>query len=166
MTEQTVETQPTEGGETSGYTPPATQQDLDRIITERVKRVESKFADVKDARAKAAEYDKLVEANKSEAQKAQERITAAEAEVASIPAKVSAALRDHLVALHEINAEDAELFLTATDPELLLKQVSRLTGRESTRKKQGNHVPGEGTNPTAPKDEQREFVGKLFSAEG
>ena len=104
----------------------------------------------------------LEDANKSEIDKAMDRVTKAEAEVASVPAKVADALRAHLVALHEIPADDAELFLTANDPDLLLKQVTRLVGRDVQRKKQGNHVPREGNTSSAADTPALETVRGLF----
>lgn len=102
----------------------------------------------KDAAKKLAAIE---EANKSESQRAADRIAKAEAEVASVPARVADALREHLVELHKIPGEDAELFLTAADPGLLLKQVTRLLAngqsRESERKRAGNFVPREGLAP-------------------
>jgi len=163
MSEAAVETPP-EGTEGDGYTPPATQQELNRIIAERVKREQAKYADYKDLQGKASEYDKLAEANKTEVQRAQERIAAAEAEVAAVPSKVAEALKAHLVTLHDIGDEDAELFLTANDPDLLLKQVGRLVGRQAESKKQGNHVPREGANtPPSKSGDEREFVRNLFA---
>lgn len=155
------EQQPNEGGN-SGYTPPATQQDLNRIINDRVARERQKFADYKDLQGKAAQFDQLEESKKTEVQKAQDRASAAEAEAATVPAKVAEALKTHLVSLHEINSDDAELFLTATEPGLLLKQVGRLVGRESDRRKQGNHVPREGTTSSNVDTDEREAVRNLF----
>ena len=77
----------------------------------------------------AKRLDELEQASKSDLEKANDRAAKAEAEVGTIPAKVADALRVHLVALHEISKDDAELFLTATDPELLVKQVNGLIGR-------------------------------------
>ena len=54
-----------------------------------------------------------------------------EAATAAKPAAVADELRKHLVAFHSIDEEDADLFLTGTDAETLLKQVSRLTARSA-----------------------------------
>jgi hypothetical protein len=62
----------------AAYTPPATQADLDRIIADRVSRVQAKYADYADLRAKASKFDELAEAQKTELQKAVERAEAAE----------------------------------------------------------------------------------------
>lgn len=84
-----------------------------------------------------------------------------ESEAAGVPSKVAAGLRAHLVELHGIDPEDAELFLTATDPELLLKQVNRLIGPDKQNRK--NYVPGEGRNPNAePTSDLKEFARNLF----
>jgi hypothetical protein len=108
----------------------------------------------------------LEDAQKTDAEKTADRISKAEAEAASVPSKVSDALRTHLVALHGIEAEDAELFLTAQDPELLLKQVDRLVGQSGKRKTQGNVVPREGkTSSTAGSDDMRGFARQLFGGE-
>lgn len=122
----------------------------------------------KRAKANADAADRLAaieEASKTEAEKTAERIAKAEAEVAGIPSKVADALRSHLVVLHEIDADDAELFLTANDPDLLIKQVTRLLGQSAKRPKQTNHVPREGTTPREPvEDEMRAFARHLFKS--
>lgn len=118
----------------------------------------------KDNAAAAKELEQLKEANKSDAEKAADRLSKAEAEVAGLPAKVAEALKGHLVARHQIDAEDAELFLTATEPELLLKQVDRLLGQPGKRRKNNNHVPNQGNaDKSAEKDSSmREFARQLF----
>lgn len=137
-----------------------TQEEFNRQLDERVMRERAKYADYKDVKAKAAEYDKLAEANKSEIEKANDRVTKAEAEVAKIPSLVADALRTHLIARNAIDKDDAELFLTATDPELLLKQVDRLLAQGSRRKT--NHVTREGANQQPAADDLREFTADLF----
>ena len=83
----------------------------------------------KDNAAAAKRLAELEEAQKSQSEKDADRISKAEAEAASVPQKVAESLKEHLVGLHKISDEDAELFLTATDPELLLKQVNRLVAQ-------------------------------------
>ncbi len=60
------------------------QADLDRIIGDRVKREKAKFGDYEDLKAKAAKYDEVEEANKTELQKAIERAEAAEKDAATL----------------------------------------------------------------------------------
>ena len=131
-----------------------------------VKTLAAQKATIKELKARAARADELEDAQKTEAEKTADRIKKAEGEAASVPTKVSDALRTHLVALHGIDAEDAELFLTANDPELLLKQVDRLVGQSGKRQKK-NYVPREGNNTSSAtgNDDMRSFTRQLFGGE-
>ena len=111
---------------------------------------------IKELKAKASRLDEIEESQKSEAEKVADRLAKADADVAAIPQRVCEALKAHLIKIHEIDQEDAELFLTATDPELLLKQADRLVGQSGKRK---NIVPREGRTPNpAPSDPSRDFL--------
>ena len=117
----------------------------------------------KENAAAAKRLGELEDAQKTEQEKSAERVAKAEAEVAAIPTRVAESLRTHLVELHEIDKDDAELFLTANEPELLIKQVTRLLG-QSDKRKQTHRVPTEGkTTPKPGDDQEREFVRDLFS---
>lgn len=163
----------TDGNQTSGTTSTAgdtftaitSQADLDKAIGPRLERERAKFAGFDDLKAKAAKFDELAEANKSEIEKANEKAATAQAELDKVPAKVADALRTYLVGLHKdvIDDDKASLFLTASDPELLLKQVQALVGTEADRKKNGNRAPREGQTPdTSGTGGEREFVRGLF----
>lgn len=54
------------------------QSEVDRIVSERVQRERQKYGDVDDLRKKAARLDEIEAANKSEIEKATEKVTAAE----------------------------------------------------------------------------------------
>lgn len=144
---------------------PADQPDADKP-TETVDFWKQKAREqekrAKDNATAAKRLAEIEDAQKTEAEKTADRLSKADAEVASVPSKVADALRSHLVTLHEIDADDAELFLTASDPDLLLKQVSRLIGRADDRKKQGNRVPREGANTSATDTPERETIRGLF----
>lgn len=157
MSEQTAEV--TETG-AEGSTEQTGQGETETVEHWKEKaRLQEKRA--KENAAAAKRLAELEDAQKSESEKVAERIAKAEAEVASVPSKVADALREHLVALHEIDKDDAELFLTATDPDLLLKQVTRLVGQSDKRKT--NTVPREGKTPSASGDDDlREFARGLF----
>lgn len=145
------------------FTPITSQDDLNKVISDRLARERAKYADYKDLRAKAGKLDQLENAQKSEAEKVADRIAQADAEVAAVPAKVSDTLRAHLVDLHGIGDEDAELFLTANDPKTLVKQVNGLLRRSNDARKGGNYVPREGATPTsATGGDEREVVSALF----
>lgn len=112
-----------------------------------------------DAAAKLAE---LEESQKSETQKLADAKVAAETAAAEARAD---ALRWRTAAKHGISDEDAELFLTGTDEATLTKQAERLSARVADQKKNGNHVPKEGTTqPQTGTDPLREFTRDLFGA--
>jgi len=161
--EGTQSEQQNDGGDKSGYTPPATQEELNRIISERVSREKAKFADYGDLKAKAARLTEIETANLSEADKASKRIADAESEVAKVPARVADALRDSLIALGVI-PEDRKVLLTASDPETLLAQVKAIQGIDADRKKTGNVVSREGHVPArnGADDPMREFARNVF----
>lgn len=157
MSEQTAEATTPEAEATTEQTQKPTET-VD-FWKQKAREQEKRAKDNATAAQRLAEIE---DAQKSESEKVAERIAKAEAEVASVPAKVADALREHLVALHEIDKDDAELFLTATEPELLLKQVTRLVGQSDKRKKT-NVVPREGqTSSSSGDDEVREFARGLF----
>lgn len=106
---------------------------------------------------------KTLEANKSEIRQLRakvQRLAEAEAEAAQVPSRVAGLLKGHLVSLHQIDGEDAELFLTADEPELLLKQVARLLSREGNQGRR-NHVPREGTNGRARPNGRQQFLSEI-----
>jgi hypothetical protein len=122
-----------------------------------VKTLAAQKAAIRELKSKASRLDEIEEAQKSEAEKVADRLAKADAEVAGIPSKVCEALRAHLIKIHEIDQEDAELFLTATEPDLLLKQADRLIGQSGKRNR--NIVPREGRNPNPnPTDPTRDFL--------
>lgn len=133
-----------------------TQAEVDRIIADRLKR-----EDVKGLKAKAAEYDKLAEAQKTAEQKAADAQKAAEARASEAEAK---AIRYQVAADNQISKADADLFLTGTDEDTITAQAKRLLERDADRKKQGNYVPNEGKTPKNPSkdDPMREFARGLF----
>lgn len=142
-----------------GFRPITTQEDLDRVLGDRLKRERAKFADYDELKAKAARLDELEAANKSELEKANER--AAEAEEVARKAAADA-LRLKVALRHGISDEDAELFLTGHDEETLTRQAERLAAATSDRKKKGPVVPGEGSSPATAASDEREAARQLF----
>jgi hypothetical protein len=65
---------------TDEFKPITSQEELTKLIGERINKVKSKYADYDDVKAKAAEFDKAQEASKSELQKAADRAAQAEKE--------------------------------------------------------------------------------------
>lgn len=154
--EGTTEAVEAEGqGQKSAFT----QEDVDRIVAERLKRERDKIGDVKALKAAADELAQIKEAQKSAAEKQAEKIAALEAEARQ--ARVEA-LRFRVASKFGIADEDAELFLTGDDEETLTKQAKRLADRESERKNKNNVVPREGNNPKSAGGDERAFVRQLF----
>jgi hypothetical protein len=130
-----------------------TQADVDRIVTERLKR------EREATKAKYADYDDL-KAKAEGAKTAEDRISELEKSIESANRE---AMRRRVQAAHGISDEDADLFLTGTDEESLTAQAKRLADRESERKKKNNVSPREGTNPKSDgNDDMREFARGLF----
>jgi hypothetical protein len=142
-----VTTDGNEGGQTSTaekFAPITSQEDLDRLVGDRVKRERSKYADYDDLKVKASQLDQLAEASQTETEKATSRATKAETERDDARAE---ALRLRIAVENGISIEDADLFLTGKDEESLRAQAKRLSDREADRKKNGNRVTAEGGNP-------------------
>ena len=57
-----------------------TQEDLDRVVNDRLRREREKFADYGDLKKKGAEFDKLQDAQKTELEREKERAARAEAD--------------------------------------------------------------------------------------
>lgn len=129
-----------------------TQEDVDRIVADRLKRERDKIT------AQYADYDDL-RAKAEGAKTAEDRIAELERKYQDAE---TARLRSDVAAKHGISAEDRDLFLTGTDQETLTKQAERLAGKASERKKNSNLAPREGTNPQPAADEMRDFTRKLF----
>lgn len=127
------------------------QEDVDRIVKERLERERAKFADYDDLKAKA-EGAKSVE----------EKLAELEAKHAEAEAR---ALRSDVAAKHGISAEDRDLFLTGSDETTLTAQAKRLAERVAEQKRQGNRAPREGGTTSEGKDdgEMREFARNLFA---
>lgn len=65
------------------FDPITSQEMLDRIIGARIDRVKKQFAGFDELKAKAAQFDELQEASKSELQRVQERAAQLEQELAA-----------------------------------------------------------------------------------
>lgn len=155
MTEATVDATATDAEATTQTEQPKPTETVD-YWKQRSRENESKAKANADAARRLAEIE---EANKTEAQKTADRLAAAEKDAATAR---SEALRLRVAAKHGISEEDADLFLTGSDEETLTKQAERLAGREADRKKQGNHVPREGSPVSAPTEGDAQFARSLL----
>lgn len=80
--------EPTSGEETKTFT----QEEVDRIVNDRLYRERSKYADYESLKTKAARFDELEEANKTELQKAVDRADSLKKELDAL--KADAEIRD------------------------------------------------------------------------
>jgi uncharacterized membrane protein YqiK len=145
-------------------TPPEGGPEAKTFDAEYVKKLRDEAAKYRtEAKANADAAKRLAEieeSQKSEAEKAADRIRQLEEQA---EAARRDALRFKVASKFGIGDEDVDLFLTASDEETLTKQAERLAARVDERKKQGNHVPREGTTPREPhEDELRAFTRNLF----
>lgn len=128
------------------------QAEVNRIVQERVQRVEAKYADYNDLKS-AADGAKTVE----------QKLADLETKHAEAEAR---ALRSDIATKHGISAEDRDLFLTGSDEAALEAQAKRLAERVADQKKNGNRAPKEGGTTTGEdkNKDMRSFVGNLFAS--
>ncbi|WP_311257347.1 hypothetical protein [Microbacterium sp. WCS2018Hpa-9] len=140
----------TEGGEQK-QEQGLSQAEVDRIVKDRIARVEAKYADYNDLKAKA-EGAKTVE----------QKLAELESKHAEAEAR---ALRSEIATRHGITAEDRDLFLTGSDADALEAQAKRLSERIADQKRTGNVARKEGVNKTSGSgdEEMREFARNLFN---
>lgn len=140
------------------YTPPATQADLDRIISERVNRTKDQFKDFDAFKTKAEKFDQLQTAGIQGGQQGdditqrltafEQRVTAAEStatETATKLADTELKLARSEVALEKGIAKDDMFLLTATTVDDLNKQadaIKRLAGGSGRTPGQGGATGG------------------------
>ena len=84
VNQETKATVNTEGQQTEEQSSSFTQEDVDRIVKERLERERAKYADYESMKEKAAKYDEVEEASKTELQKATEKVTKLQKELDSI----------------------------------------------------------------------------------
>ena len=114
------------------------------------------------AKANAGAAQRLAEieeANKTEAQKAAERLAKAEQTAKDAEARV---LRREVALEHKLGKDDAALLDSIIDEDAMRALAARLAGGRQQR----NHVPREGSNPKPPATDEREFVRNLFGSGG
>jgi hypothetical protein len=127
---------------------------------QKAREQEKRAKDNAEAAKRLAEIE---DSQKSDADKAAERIRQLEADAAEARRE---ALRFKVAAKYGIGDEDVELFLTGTDEDTLTKQAERLAARTDERKKNGNHVPREGNNPSTVDSSEAQFARSLFADGG
>ena len=150
---ETTETQPQP--EPKAFVPPATQEDLDRIVSQRIARVKAGFADYDELKAKAEQFTQLENANKTELQKATERAEQLAKENATLQAT---ALRASVAAAKGV----PENLLSGGTKEEIEAAADALLAFRGT-KPTAPVVPAQGKSPSKITDDpNRETARKLF----
>lgn len=132
-----------------GWTPPASREELDRIIGDRLARERARYSDYEDLKKKAAAYDKAEDEKKTAEQRAADRLTDLEAKTAAAEARAAAAeaaaLRAEIAADKGVPAD----FLTGTDRTDIEKRAKALLEwKNGTGPASGGLGPG-ARNPRA-----------------
>jgi len=138
---------------------PEQQAEVNRIVQERVQRVEAKYSDYDDLKTRAAG-----------AQTLEERVGTLESE---LKATRTDELRTRIASKFGISAEkgakgepsDADILLTGSDEAAMTRQAELFSGRVADQKKNGNRAPKEGqvtVTTLSPKDAaKREWLQSL-----
>ncbi|WP_054173038.1 capsid assembly scaffolding protein Gp46 family protein [Mycobacteroides immunogenum] len=79
------------------YVAPQSQEDLDRIIADRIRRVENKYKDYDELKDRASKYDDLEAEKGSDVEKATRRYEKAEKDLADLQATIAKRDREDLV---------------------------------------------------------------------
>lgn len=141
-------------GQQQGAEPPVgektfSQSDVNRIVEDRLRREQAKYADYDDLKVKAAKFDEQEEASRSELQKATEANRKLESQLAE---QKHAGLVANACLKHGIPAEYADL-VTGDDEESIDKtaeKVAKLVGTQGQppASGRGRHpLDGEGNQP-------------------
>lgn len=154
----TVEIEGGNGGESSGWTPPATQDDLNRIIKERVDRERAKFSDYNDLKSQASKYAEFEESQKSEVQRATERAEALERELNTI--RTTEQIRTWKSQVAEATGVPADVLAGSTQEELTAHAEKLKPLLEASRR--GPYVPSPGNIPDTPVSDDAAFLRSLF----
>jgi hypothetical protein len=147
----TPDPQPDDGGDQGDQDQPQTftQADVDRIVRERVKRERDKFADYDQLKERAGQSTTL-----------EERVAGLEAAVKTAEQR---ALRAEVANAKGLTPTQAKRLVGETREELEA-DADELLADIGAAKKNGNHVPREGTSPPpASGDEMRDFARNLFA---
>lgn len=138
-----------------------TQAELDAIVSDRLKRDRAKYADYDSLKEKAAQFDKIEEANKSELQKATERADALQTELDAI--KSANAIRDIRSKVAEETGIPAHL-LTGTTEEDCKAQAAAILDYANVKTYPAVRDGGEVRNTGKPTTKQQfaEWASNVF----
>lgn len=165
--------------ETPEFKAISSQEDLDRIVGQRLARERSKFADYDEVKAKAAKLDEAEAANKSELQKLQDGIAERDAKIATLPKEArqqairfaSAATRagfldpeDALLNISDIDLSDNDAVKAALE-ELAERKPHLVRAPEEPKKKLPTRPKPAKGSETGAEDDLGNATGKERAAE-
>lgn len=104
------------------FTQAAVDELIGKVRSEERRKATSRYGDYDDLKTKATELEET-----------QARLAEVQALADAVPSQVTESLRNHIVDIHQIDEETADLFLTATDPDRLLKQAAALVNKRTPR---------------------------------
>ncbi len=130
------------------------QEDLDKVIQARIARERAKFTDYDDLKAKANKFAEFEESQKTEAQKAQERLEAAEKRASELELK---ATRAEVAAAKGVPAE----LLTGSTQADLEAAADALIAFRGQQADPRLHVPTEGRTASAGSSTADQFAAFL-----
>lgn len=148
------------GAEAQSAAESFTQEQVNAIVADRLAREREKYKDYNDLKSKAAEYDKVQEASKSELQKAQDRAAALEKELSGL--KEQEKVRQIRAQVAEKTGVPSEL-LTGSDEDSCKAQAEAIL-----KFAKGNKYPGvketehKAKTTSTDDSEFRELAGQLF----
>ena len=160
MSEQTAPTTGTEDTNEQGkeqqkeFVAITSQADFDAAIQARIARERAKFADYDEVKAKADKLAEFEDAQKTEAQKAQERLEAAEKRAVELELK---ATRAEVAATKGV---PVELLSGSTQAELEAAADALIAFKGTAPN--GPVLPDQGKSPTTQANTERDFIKGLF----
>lgn len=132
------------------FTPPASQDEMNRIIADRIARERAKFSDYDDMKTKASKFDELEAANRSELEKWtatatewEQKATVANSELTRLRVATKFGIPEEHLDLLGSGSED-ELTARAERIKTLIAPVEQTPQRQELR------VPGEAKSPDLP----------------
>lgn len=121
----------------TGYTAPSSQEELDAIVQKRLAKERSKYSDYAELKTASEKLRDIELASQTELEKA---IARAEAAEQKLTATEFNSMKARVAAKFQIDEEDVELFLTGTDEDALTKQAERLASKKVTEPEEKQEV--------------------------
>lgn len=125
------------GDDRDGQDRTFTQADVEKIVADRITRERKKYAGYDDLKKKASQFDELQDKNKTELEKVNDQLNAAQVELQGYRVEK---IRMDAARQVGLDLELAE-FITAVDEDEAVEQAKRLLARLGSR---GNENDGEG----------------------